>query len=137
MDTQEPEVLRPVPMRRTYCVWMHPDGERCWGLARKGSRHCYWHDPDTRRERETGGPPQSPLILTTEPGADSSNPATPSEAQSLLRQIARYLATTPNPDVGRAHALSTVALHLLKSETRRVERELATVRGEINRLQAA
>lgn len=132
MATNTPETIYFTKTQRTYCAYTHPDGVRCWGLARLKSRFCYWHDPDTERERQTK-PPKTPLPLAE--GSGASSPATPAEAQDLLRKIGRYLATADLPDVGRCHALSTVALHLIQRATLRTRAELRSVQRETRHLE--
>lgn len=125
-------------MAQIYCMWGYEDGTRCRARCRKGSRYCYWHDPATRQSRETGlerlyaAPKGEPITmgeLTLENEED---------VRALLCKVAHYLATSQRPDVGRAHALSTTALHVLKAfDIRRLQDEVKELRAENQRLRTA
>jgi hypothetical protein len=113
-----PNAQRPAPNTQSIrCHGVREDGTPCRRLTGGRKAYCYYHDPATAEERETGvrqAPPPTPAasrLLSSEP-FPLTNAA---EVQLLLAAVANQLATAEAPDVPRAHALTSVAGVLLKS----------------------
>jgi hypothetical protein len=85
-----------------YCVHVRENGTSCRAMASKASGYCYYHDPATEQERITGirasaAPADRPPVLQEEVALE-----TVPEIQAVMRRLANYLATAPNPDTARA-----------------------------------
>jgi hypothetical protein len=102
-----------------YCQHVREDGDRCRAWAKKGRGFCYYHDPATAQERETGlrapsearpaqsaGPPVLPEPVRLE---------TIEDLHAALRATFNHVAVAETADTSRAQTLATLGGVMLRA----------------------